>query len=419
CLDAKTGQVYWKHSYGSNARGSPVFADGKIFVPDVNSNFHILKPHPNRCEVLHEEYLPPPEGQTADVEINGSPAVANGRVYFASNDEFYCIGNKGAQPAPEPIIQQPTTKSTGKIAHVQVLPADLVMHPGGKATFHVRFFDEYGEPVTAKDLLPATWSLPAPKPPPGAKTNPPPLDGEIQATSDGAVLTVSAKKSSQQGYVEVKVGDGVGRARVRVAPVLPYFQDFEKVPDGAVPGGWVNAQGKFLVKTVAGEKVLAKVNDKASPLIAKGNAYITMPTTANYTIEADIMGQAAQNSLPKMGVVASRYTLYLEGNEGKLRLNSWEAIPRVDKTVPFAMEPGTWYRFKLSVETLGGKTSIKGKVWPRAAAEPEAWLVLHDPRPNTEGSAALYGYVTGNTADGVLGTEIYYDNVRITPHREP
>ena len=29
-----------------------------------------------------------------------------------------------------------------------------------------------------------------------------------------------------------------GKARVRVAPVLPYSQDFGKLPPGAVPGGY-------------------------------------------------------------------------------------------------------------------------------------------------------------------------------------
>ena len=36
--------------------------------------------------------------------------------------------------------------------------------------------------------------------------------------------------------------------------------------------------------------------------------------------------------------------------------------------------------------------------------------------PVKEGSALLYGYVTGNFND-VPGTEIYYDNLRITPNK--
>jgi hypothetical protein len=49
--------------------------------------------------------------------------------------------------------------------------------------------------------------------------------------------------------------------------------------------------------------------------------------------------------------------------------------------------------------------------------EPADWMVeVNDSNPITEGSATLYGYVTGNFND-VPGTEIYYDNLRITPNK--
>ena len=74
-------------------------------------------------------------------------------------------------------------------------------------------------------------------------------------------------------------------------PRLPYAQDFNKIPDGAVPGGWVNTQGKFLIKTLKdGSKVLAKVNTNPNPLIARGNAFIGLPTMKDYTIECDVLG---------------------------------------------------------------------------------------------------------------------------------
>ncbi len=407
CFDAKTGKQFWKFNYGSNARGSPVWADGKIYVGDVNSKFHILQPGDKKCTELHEEFFQGTEG--ADVEINGSPAIANGRVYVTTSDEVYCIGKKGAKGAPTPVPAQPAVKPFGKIVQVQVLPADVVVHPGDSLTFQLKFFDESGEPVAIPAIELGQWSLPAPSPAPGTKAGPPPLDGKIEARK----LTVDAKKPSQQGYVQVKVGDVIGKARVRVAPRLPYSQDFSKVPDGAVPGGWVNTQGKFLVKTIKDEKVLAKVNDKASPLIARGNAFIGLPTYKDYTIEADVQGTKVGSELPDMGIVANRYTLMLEGNNQKLRIVSWDALPRVDQTIPFSIEPDVWYRLKLTVEVQGDKGTIKGKAWPRDKGEPASWLVLHDPRPNTEGAPALYGYVKGIT-ESQPGTEIYYDNVRIS-----
>ncbi len=49
--------------------------------------------------------------------------------------------------------------------------------------------------------------------------------------------------------VVVATADGLtARARVRVVPKLPYTQDFEKVPEGRTPAGWVNSQGKFVVE---------------------------------------------------------------------------------------------------------------------------------------------------------------------------
>ena len=221
-----------------------------------------------------------------------------------------------------------------------------------------------------------------------------------------------------QGSIVVAKFEGVsGKARVRVVPSLPYVNDFEKLPDGVVPGGWVNTQGKYVIKTVKGNKVLAKVNDKASPLFAIGNAYITLSTARDYTIECDVQGSKVGDDLPDMGIVANRYTLILAGNLQKLRLVSWDALPRVDKTVQFDWQPDTWYRLKLTTEMQNGKGVIRGKAWPADQKEPAEWTVeLNDSRPIPEGSAALYGYVQG-VLDNRPGTEIYYDNLRITPNQ--
>ena len=36
CYDAASGKQLWRHKYGRNAKGSPVLADGKIYVGEVN-----------------------------------------------------------------------------------------------------------------------------------------------------------------------------------------------------------------------------------------------------------------------------------------------------------------------------------------------------------------------------------------------
>jgi outer membrane protein assembly factor BamB len=411
CLDAKSGKQFWRFSFGRGSRGSPVLADGKIYIGEVNSRFHILRPGDKECESLHTQLFVPREGN-ADVELNGSPAVANGRVYLTTSDEIFCIGRKDAKPAPEPEIAGPAPSPGKGPAHLQVIPADVVLHSGESATFKARAFDENGDFL--KEVT-AEWSLPVPPVPPGAKQGPPALKGEIASGK----LTVDLKMAAQQGYVLAKADGLTGRARVRVAPRLPYVQDFSKIPDGAVPGGWVNTQGKFLVATrPGGEKVLKKVNDKGSPLIAKGNAFIGMPNLTDYTIESDVMGTQVGDDLPDMGVVANRYTLVLAGNIQKLRIISWDALPRIDRTVNYPWKPKTWYRLKLTVDVQGDVALVKGKCWERGQAEPAAWtLQVTDPRPNTEGSPALFGYVTG-IPEGGAGTDIFYAHVRITPNRK-
>lgn len=403
CLDGKTGEQFWKFNYGRNSRGSPVLADGKIYIGEVNSKFHIIEPGAKKAKSLSSVFFPPLQGN-ADVEINGSPAVANGRVYFTTSEEFYCIGLKDAKGIKD--VTPPAVKpKLGEIAWVQVIPGEVVAHPGETVTFKAAGYDANG--FFVKELPEAEWSILTPPIPPGAKVGPPPLDGSVKK----GVLTIDAKKTSQQGAVTAKFGDIVGKARVRVAPKLPYSQDFEKIPDGAAPAGWINAQGKFVVATVNGNKVLRKVNDKASPLIARGNAFIGLPTLKDYTIESDVQCSKLGEDLPDMGVVANRYSLILAGNIQKLRLVSWDALPRVDTTIPYEIKPGVWYRLKLTTDI--GKGVIRGKAWPRDEKEPANWTVeLHDPRPIAEGAPALYGYVTG-ILDPQPGNEIYYDNVTV------
>ena len=409
CLDAADGKQHWKYNYGRNSRGSPVLADGKIYIAEVNSFFHILKPGPKKCELLHKEYFAAHDG-VSDVEINGSPAIANGRIYFSTSDEVLCIGLKNGAGGDLKALEAAVKKSD-KIAHLQILPAEIALHPGQSATFTARAFDADGNFI--KEVK-AEWSLPAPTLPKGVKGNPPALKGDI--TADGK-LTVDAKLPNQGSIVVAKFEGVSGKARVRVVPSLPYVNDFEKLPDGVVPGGWVNTQGKYVIKTVKGNKVLAKVNDKASPLFAIGNAYITLSTARDYTIECDVQGSKVGDDLPDMGIVANRYTLILAGNLQKLRLVSWDALPRVDKTVQFDWQPDTWYRLKLTTEMQNGKGVIRGKAWPADKKEPAEWTVeLNDSRPIPEGSAALYGYVQG-VLDNRPGTEIYYDNLRITPNQ--
>jgi hypothetical protein len=422
CFDGGNGSILWTYKYGRDSAGSPVWADGKIYVGEVGARFHILKPEPNGCKELHSQFFRSTDGVTS-VEINGNPAISNGRIYFTTTEAIYCIGkkdHKNAAATVPPGAQESAADPSAKPAYLLIYPADLVLEPGQSVELKARAFDAEGHFL--KEVK-ADWSLvgmlppPAPPnaPPPATRPSPPPpLKGDI--TAEGK-LTVDKTTPAQFGGVVAKAEGLTTRARVRVVPRLPYQQDFEKVPEGRTPPGWINAQGKFAVANKGGSKALKKLANNSNPLLARAYAFIGMPSLTNYAIQADLLGVRKRGELPDMGLVANRYTLFLDGNKQRLRIVSWEALPRVDKTIPWEWKPDVWYRMKLTVEVQGDKALIRGKVWDRNNPEPAAWAIqFEDPTPNREGSPALYGYATA-ILENESGTEIFYDNVSVTPNK--
>jgi hypothetical protein len=289
-------------------------------------------------------------------------------------------------------------------------------------------YDEHGhllkEVKAAFSLAPMPLPPPLPGATPPAGPKPPVLKGTI--TTEGK-LSVDDKLAGQFGLVVAKAEGLSNVARVRVAPRLPYAQDFSKVPENRTPAGWVNTQGKFAVVTLKdGTRALRKNSTIASPLVSRANAYISTPTRAEYTIQADVMGtlvnkraavgKGVGGDMPDAGVVASRYTLKLIGNEQTLRLVSWDALPRIDKTIPFEWKPGTWYTLKLTSTIKDGKALVRGKVWERGKEEPKNWTVeVIDPVPNRNGAPALYANATGIIAPA-KGSEAFFQNVKVTPN---
>jgi outer membrane protein assembly factor BamB len=431
CLDAKDGRELWKYQYGQNTRGSPVWADGKIYLPELDSRFHILKADDKGCKALASVFF---RGKGEEpVELTGSPAVADGRIYFLTSEELLCIGKERA--GVEQVRNRPSAEPPGivpkgvKAAHLQVVPADVTLTPGQSVTFEAVAYDAMGRRIASGII--ADWSLAGPLPPqfpiglpappaaPGASP-PPPMKGELSDTNGTTTkLTVGNTPPAQFGRVVAKANGLTAYARVRVGPILPYSPDFSKIPEGRTPGGWVNCQGKFsIVKMPDGTIALKKRNDAPSPLVARAHAFIGLPNMTGYTIQADMQGTKVRNELPDMGVDANRYNLVLIGNTQQLRLVSWDALPRIDSTVAFPWKPGVWYRMKLTVDVKGDKAVARGKVWPRDEAEPAEWTVeVEDSTPNREGAPALYGNSTAIEGPQNPGTEIFYTNVKITANK--
>ena len=241
------------------------------------------------------------------------------------------------------------------------------------------------------------------------------LKGTMSAEGE---LTVDKETPGQFGNVTATVNGLTAKCRVRVAPRIPYEQDFSKIPLERTPAGWINAMGKFAVQEHGGRKVLAKLPTSASPLVARAYAYIGLPTFTDYTIESEMMSTEGGAKLPDMGVLANRYTMLLDGNKQLARLYSWDAVSRIEKNVPFPWKANVWYRLKLTVTVDGDKAQVRGKVWDGKVKEPAEWtLEFEDSIGNKEGSPALYANIMDTLIAGQK-TQVLFGNVKVTPNKK-
>ena len=83
CLDAKTGETCWVHDAGETICGSPLVADGKVYLGTARNTLWVLKPG-RKLEVLGEIRLR--DG------IYSTPTAANGTLFVATKKHLYAVG---------------------------------------------------------------------------------------------------------------------------------------------------------------------------------------------------------------------------------------------------------------------------------------------------------------------------------------
>jgi len=406
CFDAKTGAKNWEHECGRVGKGSPVVtSDGVIYIATVNGRFVILQDEGDACKTLHEK-----EFDLVDkfvVELYGSPVVADGKVYFQTRYNTYCLGKAVTTIAqvPVPKLADEAGASNTDVGSMLVVPADVTLDPNGQAQFQLRYFTANAQPIQF--------------------SNPPEFKATVKGVSgkfNDADMSFTADDANaySAGVIEFESQGQKATARVRVCQRLPISVNFDEFGEERNPSGWAGLGIKTQLTDLDGEKVLHKVASKKFPSVpfmrmrSYSNPPIDLPK--GYTVQCDMMGQKrprGRKVLPDMGLINTRYTIKLMGQLDKLRIESWSPIPRIRQDVDWKMEPGTWYRVKLRVEQQGKEAWVRGKVWPRDQEEPADWQVeMRDPRPNTEGSPGLYAYSNGtkHTKDG---PPIYFDNYRV------
>jgi outer membrane protein assembly factor BamB len=383
-FDVSTGKQLWLKNLGTIQKASPVLADGKLYLGTENGKFFILKPSATGAEILDEDQL----GTEALPEaIIGSVAVSNGRVFMVSDSNIYCIGKKAhsSPNATAPVEGIPNPNRP--VAHIQVVPTELILKPGDQVKFRVRLFDEHAKFIREESA--ATWSL-----------------EKLKGTVDNGQFTAVSDSGAQAGLVKATVGDMTGSASVRVFPALPWTEGFDSFPVNTIPPAWVNSTMKFSVRELeGGNKVLVKTIEGSS-LLSRARAYFGPSDFSNYSIEGDVFATMKRRQQGDAGVIAQRYVLALYGNSQMLHLEPWQ--PEIARTVkiPFAWKPDTWYRLKLEVENLpNGTTRARGKAWLASDPEPAAWLIERiDPIPNRQGAPGVFGNALA---------EVYFDNLKV------
>jgi|694.fasta_scaffold00080_20 outer membrane protein assembly factor BamB len=390
-IDAKTGKEVSTKKLGRIMFGSLVAGDGKIYAVENTGRCYVLRPTENGVEVVSEARLPNGE------EVHGSPIISHGRIYIPSNSAMYCIGDANITPAIEPrpaAVAEAPVADDSQVAHLQLAPVEAILAPKQNARFQLRAFNKKGQYLK---LIPdATLTAEAGAFSPELVYSAPDLPA-----GDGSTQVAGIK-------MEAKLGDLTTSARARVVPKLPWKFDFS---DGKVPPAWIGADYRHKGAEIEGEKALVKVS--TIPKGTRSQAWMGWTSLHDYTIQADFLATEKNGRVPDMGLINQRYTLDLQGAQ-KLQIRSW--TPRLElrfaKTIPFEWKANTWYTMKFQSENREGEVVLRGKVWPRGEAEPEAWSIeAADATPNRIGSPGLFGNATDS--------EFYLDNVLVTPNPTP
>lgn len=95
CLDAKTGKVYWTYDMESEVWGSPMWADGKVYLADEDGDIRIFEDSKEMKKVSPED-----DHLNLGSASYCSPIFVNGILYVSDRDTLYAI-KTGAQFKPK------------------------------------------------------------------------------------------------------------------------------------------------------------------------------------------------------------------------------------------------------------------------------------------------------------------------------
>lgn len=389
-INAKTGESHWHVNYGTVGKGSPVIADGKIYITEVNGHVRIIKPGDDSAEVIHDIELRMPD-EDRYAEVYGSFAIAGGRLFFTSEEGVYCLGDKNKKFAETKVKRMAEPVSGEKPATtLQVVPNVKVVHSDETVSYKVFGFDGKGRPLG--ETANATFTV----------------EGEGASITEDGVLTFDGSKinGTKNFKVTATLNDLKGVANVRVAGPLPWSFDFEAAKADKPPIGWMGV-GKGAKVRATEEESNILVQPKAPRGAPRATMFFGPSDMTGYTVQADVKGNSNKSGrrVTDLGVVNGGYTMEIQGAYKRIQIQSWTSERRMMKQFPFEWEVGPWYTLKMRVDAADDKAVIRGKVWKRGEEEPADWMVtVEDPLPINSGSPGVYTFAP---------VEAYFDNVKV------
>ncbi|HYG36243.1 MAG TPA: hypothetical protein VEC99_15735, partial [Clostridia bacterium] len=323
---------------------------------------------------------------------------------------LYCWGKKGDNPGcPQPQPEKPWP-APGPATQLQIIPSEVLLHPGEKATLRARSLDANG--FTVQESLPVQQLKWSPYVPPTAK---------VKSTMKGSFneqgeLVAASDPVESAGAFEATMGNLHGYIRGRVMPNLPLKQNFESLSlsetnaEGTLfaypPLPWIGARFKFDVRDREGNKVFAKTIDNR--FFQRATVFIGTPDMKHYTVRADVMSDGNRRKMSEVGIINQRYLIVLKGNEQKLEVNS--NLERLRVAQNFKWSSNVWYCLKARVDrNAEGATVVRAKAWKRDEPEPEQWTIeVPHKTGHQAGSPGLFGFSPQDM-------QVYIDNVEVIP----
>ncbi len=398
CIDAVTGEVLWREKLGNNnLHASPLYCDGKLFVPLFSGKFYIIEPSDAGAKILH----------TLELEGNliGSPTISDAAASICTPPSSSTVGNSSRQGfAPAPPVK------LGAPVELRAIPTDVLLQPGEQQTLTFQQLDAAGNVVGVSATAEFAKFVP-----PTAK-----VKTEMDATFSGDTISAAVEAKTSAGAWKGSDGTLEGIFRGRVLGKLPFVENFEGYAltnDRAdTPGEkfaypplpWIGARLKWEIHDLDGDKVMAKTLDRV--LFQRSTVFIGHPDLKGYTMQADIMTDGNRRIKSDVGLINQRYQIVLKGNQNLLEVSSNQE--RLKESVKFPVKYKTWYTLKCRVDLdADGTATIRAKAWAKGDPEPAAWTleVAHE-KGHNKGAPGIYGLSPQSQK------RVYLDNITITPN---